>query len=484
MNGRFRFISYLLLIFMTAIFCNCNSLPSETETPVTDQTFNPVSLAWEEISLPAKLVGNWYADGKLELFINGDTVYTQNGRSTFYSTAKSGSYIMLIHNIEYMYRVTYINNLSDSTLEITYSDSSTSNPAEVVNLPLRGGWKTLTSTNPWISTQMPGGLTGNWHVQDGVLELAIDNDKVEIDGTAWNIDSVQTNKTAERLLLSSGSNYKTFYYQEVGSRWMSVRIVDGKLDLQDRYGRVQGNFTGVFKWWDIFESGGLKQGAKWVYDFSYEQIHEVDSTSTSPKVSIDSTLNSSGKLEVEVTNSTIADGSGTLSLLVTFTTNVEQGRYLHTLSTLPVQVLTDTAWADSSLNRIISNQYDLTLEDDTLWYDLPGGKQFFASSKISLSVSVNAEMFLYPLIPAWPEPIDWDDRSGAVTIFEDIVREDFNYRSGSFYVYGGGTRIRFAPGMGFDVILYDFPDIATGLPTPHEIRNILECRLESFSPGQ
>ncbi|MBW7995718.1 MAG: hypothetical protein FVQ81_03915 [Candidatus Glassbacteria bacterium] len=402
-------------------------------------------------------------------------------RADFHSIARAENFFRLIYKLGGAFRAAYFNNLTDTSVQVAYTDSSSSDAQAVETSPVSGSWRTLTSTNPWIpASAISSRLFGNWHVADGNLELEITLNNVEIDGDVWLLDSVQTNRTANRLLLRSGMNYKILYYQKLQQYAMDVILVDGKVDLQDRFGRLEGEFETVAKWLDIFDSGGFKPGARWDYDFSYDQIYEVDSTTALPRVTVDSTLRFSGRMEVEVTASSIAAGSGSLSLTVTFTTTEERGRYLHTLYTDPIQVLTDTTWADSSLNRVESNQYEIVLESDTLWYDTPGGRAFFASTKVSPGVSIHAELFMF-IVPPWTESIERDDYLASVK-FSEIIR--YVYSDALSSSHGGDTMLKFTPSVGFDVIYYDFMHYARGGATPQNIRNILESRLVGFTPGQ
>ena len=86
------------------------------------------------------------------------------------------------------------------------------------------------------------------------MEMVIGGDNVILDGKTWEIDTVQTNRVVDRLILRSGENYKSLDYREVGQYSMEALLTEGKQDIQDRYGKVHGEWNGLYKWWDFIDS--------------------------------------------------------------------------------------------------------------------------------------------------------------------------------------------------------------------------------------
>jgi len=201
--------------------------------------------------MPVDLLGDWYMEGKIYLTVTEDTLNVSGYWAPIQSVAKSYSYYRIIYKSTERYYAIYLQYSKKEEVQIVHAESNAVDEERASALPVTGIWYTLTSTNPWIPTNMPGVLPGNWHISDGEMEIVIDKDKVILDGEVWEIDSVQTNRTVYRLILKKGENYKSFYYKDVGPYNMNVLIIDGKEDIQDRYGNVPGEWNKLYKWWNF-----------------------------------------------------------------------------------------------------------------------------------------------------------------------------------------------------------------------------------------
>jgi len=340
---------------------------------------------------------------------------------------------------------------------------------------------------------MPGEMPGNWHIHDGKMEMEIDRERVVLDGESWEIDSVETNRTVERLILRSGESYKSFYFREVDPYSMEALLTDGKADIQDRYGKVHGDWKILNKWWDLFEIFPFQQGSRWSYDYSYEENYIQVYNLSSPIDSIVQRREMKGQFELEVTSNTLQGGTGSLTLQATFQIDEEKGRYFHALKDSIIQVLADSSWANA--NVLKTEQYEIVLENDTLWYRTEEGKVLFASTKLQPYLSweqpgslVNLRPFVYPFTfpkEGFPEGKD---------VFTNVQFSPVTRPQSSTALVSGRNikkRAQFVFGKGFQDIYYLHYDYERRYwhgyeqyLNPYKKETSFDCELISFTPGQ
>ena len=190
-------IFFLLLVF----FCSCHSLPPSTPAGPEEQYFEPGVGLWEETTMPTDLFGDWYSGGKLKLTVGEDTMRVSGIWSLIQSVEKSDSYYRIIHVIGAQYFATYFLKLTQESVEVVETKGYAADAEGAVALAEIESRHTMTSTNPWVPAGMPGEMQGNWHIHDGEMEMVIDRESAVLDGELWDIDSVQTNRTVDRLIL-------------------------------------------------------------------------------------------------------------------------------------------------------------------------------------------------------------------------------------------------------------------------------------------
>ena len=490
-------IAFLSVLFFSA----CHSLPP-AEPPVENIAIDPRGLPWEKASLPAGLLGDWYKEGKIDLTVGGDTLHVRGVWSLVQSTEKSDSYYRIIYKIGSQYRSIYLRNIMETEVQIAYTDSMASSEEGASARPVAGTWVTLTSYNPWILTNMPSKMSGDWHIHDGKLEMAINSETVVLDGVLWEIDSVQTNRTVERLVLKRGESYKSFYYQEVGEYSMDVLLVDGKDDIQDRLGNVPGEWGTFRRWWDLIEKCGLYSGSHWLYDYSYLENYTRVYNTAAPIDSIVETASLKGQLDLEVTSSTIGEGTGSLYLEAIFLIDEEKGGYYQDRKNGSREVLTDSSWVIPG--RIVTMDYEISLENDTLWYRTAEGKVFFASTKFERGAKINNRVFVYPFeFPKEGFPED-SDIFGKILLPDETIPSEHKIYAGvpSATIHHGDGSITYLEGQymdsyvdllsgsGFSDMNYFFGDYdqmtwyrGPQYYDPYKMETSFSCKLLSFTPG-
>ncbi len=325
------------------------------------------------------------------------------------------------------------------------------------------------------------------------MEMVIDRETVVIDGTGWEIDSVQTNRTVERLILRSGPAFKSLYYREVGPYSMEALLTEGKADIQDRYGKVPGDWSTLYRWWDFIETCRLYSGSRWVYDYSYSEFYIQVYNTTTPIDSIVQTSSLKGQFELEVTTSTIQEGTGGLTLQAAFLIDEEKGRYFHARKDSVIQVLIDSSWVNPG--HLKTEQYEIFLENDTLWYRTEEGKVLFASIKFEPYLSwvqtgslVNIRAFVYPFV--FPREGFPDGSDVLVNVqFSPIDRSP----SSAIIIraLGAKKKAQFTFGNGFQDIFYRHRDYDQRYwygderyLNPYKKETSFDCKLVSFTSGQ
>jgi|GEM_PF-4279596 len=454
---------YPIAVIILGFLCSCHSLPP-AEPLAEQEEFDPRILPWQKVSMPTDLLGDWYTEGDLYLSVTEEDFRAEGVLAIFQSISKSDSYYRIIYRIAQKYHAIYLRNLTNEEVQIVHADSTAVDEEGASAVPVSRNWLTLTATNPWIPTMITTDITGNWHIQDGMMEVVIEKEKVVLDGESWEIDSIQTNRHVDRFILKRDENYKSFYFQEVGSYTIEALLVDGKEDIQNRYGNIPGDWYTLYRWWDFIDACRLYPGSRWSYDFYYWKIiNEVDNTS-SPRDSILQSDSLKGQFELEVTNSTIDEGTGSLTLKATFKIDEEKGIYFHYQVNGDVQIVTDSSWSVSDFTII--EQYEIILENDTLWYNTDEGKVFFASTKVKPNARVIIRAFVYPF--DFPEEIF----SMGININAGI---QFPGIEPSF---GADRLASFVQGEGFKYIYYS--DCTSIIPLK-EIS--FRCDMKSFTPG-
>jgi len=430
----------------------------------TEGYFDPSKLLWENVSMPLGLLGDWYREGDLYFSGTEDDFRVEGTLAIFQSISKSDSYYRIIYRIAQQYNAIYLRDLTKEEVQIVHTDSTAVDEEGASALPVVRTWLTLTATNPWIPTMITSDITGNWHIHDGMMEVVVEKEKVVLDGESWEIDSIQTNSHVDRFILKRDYNYKSFYFQEVGPYFMEAFLVDGKEDIQDKYGNVHGDWKTLSRWWDFIDACRLSQGSRWSYDFYYWKfINEVNNTSL-PRDSILQSDSLKGQFELEVTNSTIQGGTGSLTLKATFKINEEKGLYFHAQVNGDIQIVTDSSWLVSDITII--EQYEIILENDTLWYETEEGKVFFASTKVKPNARIIIRAFVYPF--DFPKEIFSMGININVGIQFPGIKPSF----------GADRTAYFVQGEGFKYIYYS--DCTSIIPLK-EIS--FRCDLISFTPG-
>jgi len=430
----------------------------------TEGYFDPSKLPWQQVSIPEDLRGEWYTEGDLYLAVTEEDFRAEGVLAIFQSISKSDSYYRIIYRIAQKYHAIYLRNLTNEEVQIVHADSTAVDEEGASAVSVSRNWLTLTATNPWIPTVITTEISGNWHIQDGMMELVIEREKVLLDGESWQIDSIQTNRHVDRFILKRDENYKSLYFQEVGSYTMEALLVDGKKDIQDRYGRVPGDWKTLSRWWDFIDACSLYPGSRWSYDFYYWKIiNELDNTSL-PRDSILQSDSLKGQFELEVTNSTIQGETGSLTLQATFQIAEEKGIYYHAKVNGEVQILSDSSWSRSDITT--SKQYEIVLENDTLWYNTDEGKVFFASTKVKPNARVIIRAFVYPF--DFPKEIFSMGININVGIQFPGIKPSF----------GADRLAYFVQGEGFKYIYYS--DCTSLIP----LKAIsFRCDLKYFTPG-
>jgi hypothetical protein len=502
MDFCFKKNIYPTALFLVVFFYGCHSLPPSTPAGPEEQYFEPGVGLWEKTSMPADLLGDWYKGGKLELTVGEDTLRVSGIWSLIQSVEKSDSYYRIIHAIGAQYYATYFINLTEESVEVVETRSYAADEEGAAGLSEIESRHTMTSTNPWVTTGMPGDLQGNWHIHDGNMEMVIDRESLVLDGELWGIDSVQTNRTVDRLILKSGNRYKSLYFGEVGEYTMDVLLVDGKADIQDRYGKVNGNWVTLHKWWDFIEQCRLYPGSRWIYEYSYQEYYTQVYNTTTPIDSIVQTNSLTGQFELEVTSSTIQEGTGSLTLYAAFQIDGGEGWYFHARKDGKTEVLTDSSWVNPG--HLKTEQYEIVLEDDTLWYATEEGVVFFASAKIESFAAINLRAFVYPfefpregfpegrdilgeilfhdeIIPSRPKV--YGDTPSAIIHHSD---DSITYLAGSYI----NNYLCLLSGGGFRDMNYFFGDYdqlywngREWYLDPYVKETSFSCKLLSFTPG-
>jgi len=309
-------------------------------------------------------------------------------------------------------------------------------------------------------------------------------------------------KEIGEVILKSGNRYKSLYFGEVGEYTMDVLLVDGKADIQDRYGRIPGDWKTLNKWWDFIEKCRLYQGSRWNYSYCYwKYINEVDNTS-SPRDSILQSDSLKGQFELEITSSTMQGATGSLTLQATFQIAEEKSRYFHAQINGDIQILSDSSWSKAGVTEI--EQYEIVLENDTLWYRTEEGVVFFASAKIESFAAINLRAFVYPfefpregfpegrdilgeilfhdeIIPSRPKV--YGDTPSAIIHHSD---DSITYLAGSYI----NNYLCLLSGGGFRDMNYFFGDYdqlywngREWYLDPYVKETSFSCKLLSFTPG-
>jgi len=486
MDFCFRKYSYPFVVVLLVFLFSCHSLPPSEPLPPEEKGFDPRELSWQQVSMPGDLLGDWYIEGKLDLTVGEDTLRVRGTWSLIQSTEKSDLYYRIIYKIGSQYRAMYLRNITETGVQIAYTDSMAVSEEGASARPVAGAWITLTSTNPWIAASMPGEMPGNWHIHDGKMEMEIDRERVVLDGESWEIDSVETNRTVERLILRNGERYKSLYFREVGSYTMGAFLTDGKEDIQDRYGKVHGDWQTLYRWWDFIEKCRLYPGSRWVYDYSYSEYYTKVYNTTTPIDSIVQTNSLKGQFEIEVTSSTIQEGTGGLILQAAFLIDEEKGRYYHARKDGKTEVLTDSSWVNPGILK--TEQYEIVLENDTLWYETEAGKVFFASAKIESGAAINLRAFVYPF--EFPREGFPEGRDIIVNIqFSPVSRPQsstaltsgWNIKKRAQFVFSKGLQDIYYLHYAYERRYWRGSEQYLN---PYEKDTSFDCKLFSFTPGQ
>jgi len=378
----------------------------------------PSHLAWHQSSIPENMIGDWYRNGNIELSVFEDSFQVKSISAQLVSVETSDPYVRIIYKIAEYYKSLYIQETNPDTLKIAYVDTFATSRTDAARLPVREVWYIVTSTNPWLSISMPQELNGNWHLHDGNSEINISPESFILDKESWSIEASQTNGRIYRLVINKGTSYKMLYYMVVAEYTMSACLVDGLVDLQDRHGGLAVEWETYNRWWDLLEKAGFEQDTRWSYDYNLKALSNEVINTHSPVDSFirDETL--TGRLELEVVSNSISGGEGVLTLQSTFQIDQEAGRYLHIKGDGETrQVVDDSSWVANGLTH--SENFDIMLENDTLWFDTDKGKVMFASARLERHSLINLRPFAYPgIFNADDFPYD-RDIFGVVTFSPD-----------------------------------------------------------------
>ena len=495
-----RSLYSIALVFLVFSF-GCHSLPPY-EPLSQGKDFNPGLRYWEEVSLPADLLGDWYDENQLQLSVTEDTLYVRQYNRLIQSIVKSDQYYRIIYMGGTQYNTVYFRNLTEDGLQIAYTDSTAGDEQTAAELPVVQVWYTLTTAMRWTSVEMPEELLGNWHIHDGNMEISIAGDSVVLDGEIWEIEAAQTSHKSRRIILKKSGEYKSLCFKELNAYTLEVLLKDGKENILDRYGNVYGEWQTLFRWWDFIEHHLFYQGSVWTYHcFLTEDNIQVYNTS-SPIDSIAQTNRIVGQVEIEITGSTISEGAGSLALQLTFRIDSEEGRYYHALKDSDIQVVTDSSWINTDLLR--TWQYEIYLENDTLWFQTERGRVLFSSRKVQPDALVNLRYFVSLLgFSGEIFPEGGDIFTGIKFVPEDqLSPPQTEHLSPSVWTGSiqGETVITwgvvleknadFAPGKGFHHIRYQYRDcdrrywfVSQQYLNPYVKEEYLYCWLLSFEPG-
>ncbi|MBW7995719.1 MAG: hypothetical protein FVQ81_03920 [Candidatus Glassbacteria bacterium] len=372
----------------------CHDLPSESTGSPPDEKFDPRNVKWEETSLPAALIGDWYADGKPELSFAGDTMWVRTFLFSIATVSQSDSIYRIIYHVESSYRALYLRNLTSTQIQTAYTDSTASDLQGAAALSVNSFWLTLNTYNHWAARIMPGELAGNWHVADGELELAISAEEVSIDGLVWKVDSVTTNQIIDRLVLNSSQNYQTLFYRDFDRYTMEVLLAAGKKDFLAEEEALQGDWKKLSRWWNFAESLPLEEGMRWSYEYELDESYIQANWDSIPPDSSYLKNSLKGRLEIQVLSAAWGEYTGQATVQSTFSIDEEQGKYLHFHKEGTTELVTDSAWSNTFV--LARADHEITLENDSLWFQTAGGKVLFASNKLQQGREVNLRPFVYP----------------------------------------------------------------------------------------
>ena len=290
-----------------------------------------------------------------------------------------------------------------------------------------------------------------------------------LDWISWNIEAVETNRTVDRLVLKNGDNRNWLYYKNIGAYQADVLLLNNPEDPQDRFGNIPGAWITLYRWWDLIQVLHLNAGSRLNFNFSRNDYFRQEHKATLPAVDSLYENNLAGRLELEVTSSTITCCSGSLTLRATFQIDLLNERLYYILKDSLTTVLKDSSWSNTAHD--LTENHEITLENDSLWLITGQGKVFFACRKLRPAkvyqlkdVLINLRPFLYPFSfqsDIFPNGLDIK----AIVRFVDqtgTAYSIFRYSSSATFVYSGVIQDGNAvvdPGDGLKLIEYWYGDI-------------------------
>ncbi|MBW7996323.1 MAG: hypothetical protein FVQ81_07110 [Candidatus Glassbacteria bacterium] len=409
-TGRWRPNLFLPLFSVCVIILGaCNSLPPVAPVDDDSEYFDPRYLTWQPATETSPLNGDWFRDGELYLEFGRDSLYIGSSTPASWAVDESGAYYRLTYQLGSRYYTIYLARISPDSLRILYSDRPVDNPALVDSIPASGDWLVLTNRIFWQSRTLPSEMLGNWHVSNGVMEVTIGQDQVVLDSAAWSLDSVQSNRGADKLVLSRKDSTIALYYRYATPLTMQLLPAGSTENIQDRNGYVLGNWRFLKKWYDILEVFNWRDGARFEYNYEFTSLVSEVSAATvvewgiTTRDSLEVTRTMTGKMNVAVSGEISGNEQGALYINVQFDISEDRGRYFYSQVTYSnfvgrrVDRLADSSWAGP--RDIAETNYSVIMVNDTLWSVTDTGREFISPRTVDLYSLFSLHMFVYPFDP-------------------------------------------------------------------------------------
>lgn len=390
----YKNIFILFIIFNAIILSSCdkfNPLAPDSES-------KQEALQWQSTELPRTLVGEWYYLDKINITIVEDTVkakhkyFNANYHILDVEKKEDQHYRLILEMVERNSTYTCLNILflSETELEIAFSKEYAMLEENVRNQPPDKSY--VVAKNPtWISQQFPDELIGNWQLQQGDLDVEIEKSEVFIYGKSWSIEAVETNRTIDRLVLKNGQNIKSLYFSELGSDQMQAVIKDGRVVSSEEYKKLLGELRTFTMWWDLFDYLILKQGSRWRYGYEYNSSHRHYYDYETVEIS----RSLIGLFELDITRIETVHLATNYRIKALYQIDKEEYRYHKVMYLTDEPEVTDTSYTKENFE--INEEFNLVMDNDTLWYETEEGKEYFINVRLEKSSLVNLKLFGIPV---------------------------------------------------------------------------------------
>jgi len=388
-------IFILFIIFNAIILSSCdkfNPLASDSES-------NQEPLPWQSTDLPQTVIGEWYYLDKINITLVEDTVkakhkyFDANYHILDVEKKEDQHYRLILEMVERNSTFAYLDILflSETELEITFSKDYAMLEENVRNQPPDKSY--VVAKNPtWISQQFPDELIGNWQLQQGDMDIEIGENDVFLHGQSWSIETVETNQTIDRLVLKNGQNIKSLYFSELGSDQMQAVIKNGRVVSSEEYQKLLGELRTFTRWWDLFDYLILKQGSSWRYGYEYNSSHRHYYDYETVEIS----RSLVGLFELDLTGIETVHLATNYRIKALYQIDKEEYRYHKVMYLTDEPEVTDTSYTRENFE--ITEEFNLVLDNDTLWYETEQGKQYFINVRLEKSNPVNLKLFGIPTL--------------------------------------------------------------------------------------